>query len=320
MKLDLKIYRSYANERKIVVCGHVFRRRAQDTFNLNQKWYRHAKTVLKMFRIQTVKNAKVIFQFNDLTVKTSTLNDGYFLMTIPYEKSIDSGWHTFSITAESNNESVQKEGEFVKPFPGEYGVISDIDDTFLISHSGNVFKKLYVMLTKNIEKRHVFDGVVEHYRLLNRLGRKDNDTNNAFFYVSSSEWNLYDFIVQFTELHKFPKAVLQLKQIKNGVSDFLLTGGGSHDHKYHKINHLVEFYPELRFVLLGDDSQKDAFIYRDLSKIFPNNISTVYLRQTGKHQNKEVLKALQEIEKLGVRVCYFKNSEEAINHTKEHLG
>jgi hypothetical protein len=33
----------------------------------------------------------------------------------------------------------------------------------------------------------------------------------CFFYVSSSEWNLYRFITKFTEIHKLPKAVLLLK-------------------------------------------------------------------------------------------------------------
>ena len=72
---------------------------------------------------------------------------------------------------ENSHESHEEEGEFVKPFPGEYGVISDIDDTFLVSHSEIFLKKLYVMLTRNVNKRKVFEKVVEHYRLLNQIGR-----------------------------------------------------------------------------------------------------------------------------------------------------
>src|SRR5690606_25547590 len=111
--------------------------------------------------------------------------------------------------------------------------------------------------TRNISKRNVFDDVVEHYRLLGRAGRKTKEGQNAFFYVSSSEWNLFNLVDEFTALHKFPKAVIKLKKIKQGLGDFLFTGSGSHDHKFQKIKHLLEFYPKLKFILLGDDSQRD---------------------------------------------------------------
>ena len=40
MKLDLKIYRSYANEREIVVMGHLFKKHAPDVFDLDKRWYK----------------------------------------------------------------------------------------------------------------------------------------------------------------------------------------------------------------------------------------------------------------------------------------
>jgi phosphatidate phosphatase APP1 len=63
-----------------------------------------------------------------------------------------------------------------------------------------------------------------HYRALSRAGRNEPEEWNAFFYVSSSRWNLYRFLVKFTELHHLPKAVLLLKDIKTSLFDFLWTG------------------------------------------------------------------------------------------------
>ncbi|RNL90686.1 DUF2183 domain-containing protein [Sinomicrobium pectinilyticum] len=321
MESELKIYRGYANDREIVVMGHVFKKYDPGIFDLKKRWYRHAWAVIRMFSIKTIGNVEVTFRFKDMEASTRTLNDGHFRLTLPYEDDLESGWHSFTVETTIEGVTQKKEGEFVKPYAGEYGVISDIDDTFLISHSGNIFKKLYVLLTKNINKRHVFEEVVDHYRLLNRLGRKDKDTNNAFFYVSSSEWNLYNFIIRFTQLHQFPQAVLILKNIKTGIADFLFTGGGDHNHKFYKIKHLVEFYPELRFVLLGDDSQQDPFIYENISKIFPENISTVYIRKTNRNKSrKKVEQAMATMKKIGVKVCYFSASYEAMQHTREKLG
>jgi len=319
MALALKIYRGYANERKIMVFGHVFEKDAPDVFKLDKKWYKHAWQVLRIFRIKTESNASVVFKFRNLEVKTKTLDDGHFRMMIPYEDDIEPGWHNFKVEVIDDESRQEEVGEFVKPYPGEYGVISDIDDTFLVSHSGNIFKKLYVMLTRNVNKRKVFDNVVEHYRLLNQLGRKERSKNNAFFYVSSSEWNLYNFIIQFTEIHQFPKAVLKLKEIKSGLRDFLNTGGGDHNHKFFKIRHIVEFYPELHFILLGDDSQQDPYIYRDISKIFPQNISTIYIRQTQKRKKEKVKQILLEMNMSGFKTCYFKDSSEAMKHSLDNL-
>jgi phosphatidate phosphatase APP1 len=86
----------------------------------------------------------------------------------------------------------------VVPYVNQFAFISDIDDTFLISHSGNLRKRLFVLLTENARSRKPFEGVVNHYNLLSLAGALEK-TNNAFFYVSSSEWNLYEYIREFSK-------------------------------------------------------------------------------------------------------------------------
>ncbi|MGB6152950.1 MAG: App1 family protein [Pricia sp.] len=319
MSVRLKIYRGYANEQEIVLFGHVFRENRPDKIHLEGNRWRHAYAILRMFTVDILPNLPVTLHFNEIEVTTRTLKDGYFRFTIPYGKPMDSGWHSFAISAKINGEEVTEKGEFVKPYPGGYGLISDIDDTFLVSHSDSFFKKIFVLLTRNINKRTIFDGVTRHYRLLSGAGRKKGNTTNAFFYVSSSEWNLYPFIERFANLHGLPKAVLKLKDIKTGLGDFLFTGGGSHDHKFYKIKHLLEFYPELKFVLMGDDSQKDPFIYERIVKIFPTSVKAIYIRKTGNKQKANVEDILTNISTMDVKTCYFSDSTEAIDHSL-HIG
>jgi phosphatidate phosphatase APP1 len=82
---------------------------------------------------------------------------------------------------------------------------------------------------------------MSHFQALSSSGRAKGELN-AFFYVSSSEWNLYRFLVKFTEIHKLPKAVLLLKDIKTSLTNFVWTGRGGHNHKFDKIKHILEFY------------------------------------------------------------------------------
>ena len=76
------------------------------------------------------------------------------------------------------------------------------------------------------------------------------------------------------------------------------------------------FYPKLEYVLMGDDSQKDPYLYERVVKIFPKNIKAIYIRQTSKRKKTTTQNSLLNIESMGVATCYFKSSEKAINHSE----
>lgn len=319
VKLDLKLYRGYVNKEELIVFGHVFESWSPDHYRMDRRGIRHAVSIIHMFRIKPLSNVPVTLRFKNIEVTTKTLNDGYFRFAIPFTDYLEPGWHPFEVICKLYAFGIIERSELLKPFESKVGVISDIDDTFLVSHSGNFFMKLYVMLLKNINKRKVFDDVVPHYQALSRAGQESEEASNSFFYVSSSEWNLYEFIDSFTRIHELPKAVIKLKKIKTGISDFLFTGRGSHDHKFEKIKDIISFYPQLEYVLLGDDSQKDPYLYERVVKIFPLNIKAIYIRQTKHHKKANVQKVLKNIDSLNVATCYFKRSSEAIAHS-ERIG
>jgi phosphatidate phosphatase APP1 len=316
MKPILKLYRGYANEEELIVMGHVFRPTTQQEYDFQKKNFKNAKSVIRMFRIKTQANADVYLELHGKKIHTKTLDDGYFKFSIPLEKEFGYGWMDYHVNIIHNDEEIIAKGSFIRPYEGNLGFISDIDDTFLVSHTRNPLKKLYILLFRNVNSRKIFEGVVPHYQALSTAGRNKKNEQNAFFYVSSSEWNLYRFIIDFTELHELPRAVLLLKDIKTSLMDFFITGRGDHNHKFEKIKHILEFYPHLTYTLLGDDSQHDPFLYETICKIFPVNVKAVYIRQTGEEKKDKAVAALQNMETLNVAVCYFRDSSEAIAHSK----
>lgn len=317
MKPVIKLYRGYANEGQLIVFGHLFQPNTANNYEFEKKRFKNARSIIKMFRVKTIPNAEVYLEHGGYKIFTRTLDDGYFKFCIPLQKELSHGWTDYYVGCYCNNgEEVKEKGSYIRPHEGTLGFISDIDDTFLVSHTRNFFKKLYILLWKNINGRKIFEDVVPHYQALSNAGRDSNNGQNAFFYVSSSEWNLYSFIVKFTQKHELPKAVLLLKDIKTSLMDFFVTGRGNHDHKFDKIKHILEFYPHLQYVLLGDDSQHDPFLYEDVCKIFPVTVKAVYIRQTGSSKKSKALRAVNNMESMGVATCYFKNSAEAIEHSK----
>ena len=316
MKPILKLYRGYANEQELIVMGHVFRPTTAKDYDFQKKNIKNATSVIGMFRIKTQANADVYLEHNKVKIHTKTLNDGYFKFCVPLDQFTLYGWIDYEVSILYHNETITIKDSYIRPHKGNLGIISDIDDTFLVSHTLNPLKKIYVLLFKNIYKRKIYEDVVTHYQALSTAGRENKEEFNAFFYVSSSEWNLYRFIIKFTELHQLPKAVLLLKDIKTSLTDFFMTGRGNHNHKFDKIKHILEFYPNLEYVLLGDDSQHDAFLYEAICKIFPVTVKAVYIRQTGDVKKEKITTILKNLETLRVSVCYFKNSSEAIAHSK----
>ena len=316
MKPILKLYRGYANEQELIVMGHVFKPTNRKEYDFQKKKLENASSIISLFRLKTESNADVYLEHDNTTIHTKTLEDGYFKFCVPLHKEVGYGWIDYQVSIIHGNETIVRTESYIRPKRENLGVISDIDDTFLVSYTENPLKKLYHLLFRNVNTRKVYEDVVPHYQALGNAGRTGSEEQNAFFFVSSSEWNLYRFIVRFTEIHQLPKAVLLLKDIKSRVSDFFRSGRDGHNHKFEKIKHILEFYPNLKYILMGDDSQHDPFLYEAICKIFPVTVKAVYIRKTGKKEKEKVSVALKNIESLGISVCYFTNSSEAIEHSK----
>ncbi|WP_418262144.1 App1 family protein [Flavobacterium faecale] len=316
MKPILKLYRGYANEQELIVMGHVFKPTNKKDYDFLSKKFKNATATINMFRIKTQANADVYLEHNNTKIHTKTLDDGYFKFCIPLMQN-EYGWINYKVSIVYKNQKIETQESYNRPKQGDLGIISDIDDTFLVSYTKNPIKKIYHLLFKNVTNRKIFEDVVLHYQALSLAGRENQKERNTFFYVSSSEWNLYRFIIKFTEIHQLPKAVLLLKDIKTNLRQFFWSfKPEKHNHKFEKIKHVLEFYPHLKYVLLGDDTQEDARLYEAICKIFPLSIKAVYIRQTGSTQKEYVTKILNNINTLNVEVCYFKDSSEAIEHSK----
>src|SRR5690606_20422501 len=213
---------------------------------------------------------------------------------------VEPGWHKVTVMLSNellNGIVISGTGQVYIPFLSQHAFISDIDDTFMVSYSSRMRRRLFVLFTKNERTRKLFDGVIHHYQELAKSGR-EGDNTNPFFYVSSSEWNLYEFIVEFARFNKLPKGVFLLGQIKQ-IKDFLNTGQNNHATKFMRIVRIIEQYPDLKYVLLGDDSQQDPHIYASIVKHFPEKILAVYIRRIHSPNYEKVQPVINEMHNNG---------------------
>lgn len=314
----VKVYHGYGRGDEVFVFGHIFSRSPLKRKKFTRNIWTNTLALLRLFMVKVINNAVVQVNTGDTILIKKTEDDGFFRIDWKPKKPLNPGWHAITIELiEIGNtklsEPISGYGQIFIPHPGQYGCISDIDDTFLISHSSNLRKRLFVLLTENAHSRKPFEGVVRHYQLLSQAGAAPEE-RNPFFYVSSSEWNLYDYIAEFCEVNGLPPGAFLLNQLKS-FSQLWKTGQGKHSTKFMRISRLMETFPDLEFILMGDDSQQDPEIYASVAEHFGKRVKAVYLRHIYKKNLQRVSAAIARIKAAGIPCCHFKHSEDAIQHS-----
>lgn len=278
--------------------------------------------MLKRYSGDQIPGARIKIQLGDKQKQRLTEENGIFKTTMPLNETgteRKTKWILYyaelldQIGSEPNNFRVQ--GEILIPGTDvSYGVISDIDDTIMISHSTQTLRKLRLMLTHNSRTRKPFPGVEAFYRALHQ--GVNSKSKNPFFYLSSSEWNLYDLIDDFCSYNQFPKGVYLLREINPGLLNIWKQGGGNHEHKFDKIIRLFKMYPNLSFVLVGDNGQHDPEIYARVARIYPQRIKAIYIRTVRKKKDRHMIKLIEEMEELNVQMVFTPDTINAAQHAE----
>lgn len=312
---NIKVYRGYGHAGHITLYGQVFKLSPLGRKKYRKNVWTNALALLRLFIVEPWPGVTVQLNWNNETITAVTEKDGFFKMEWDPADHPSTGWHDVEVELVSPKlrYTVKGKGHIFIPYTTQYGFISDIDDTFLISHSSNLRKRLFVLFTENARSRKPFEHVVTHYQLL-ALSKTTADAPNPFFYVSSSEWNLYDYIIEFCRDNELPKGVMLLSQLKR-FHELFKTGQNKHKTKFFRAVRVLEAFPKQRFVLLGDDTQEDPNIYSSVVEHFSKQIVCVYIRQVAKEKKPPASEALAKIEQLGVPVCYFRSSKDAILHS-----
>jgi phosphatidate phosphatase APP1 len=309
---SVKVYHGFGDEHKMEIFGHVFRVAPYRQDKFTSRILHNTISLIRLFMVKPFR--KVAVELQGYNMSTITDDQGYFRFEFPPTIVPEPGWHTVRVKLLHRRfKDIYGEGKILVPNTTRYGIISDIDDTFLISHSSNLRKRLYVLFTKNARSRKPFEGVVRHYQL---LAKGHNGLPRPFFYVSSSEWNLYDYIRDFADVNDIPDGIYLLNELKE-VHEFLKTGQNKHDGKYFRIARLLMKYPQRKFILMGDDSQQDPRIYYKIVRDFPGQIVCVYLRHVRKSRLEPTRKYEAAIKKAGVEICYYTHSKTAIEHSRK---
>ncbi|MEO5636748.1 MAG: phosphatase domain-containing protein [Chitinophagaceae bacterium] len=299
----------------LLLYGHVFNRKTVARKRYSTNPFSNIIYLLRLFFVKPVAHAPVELRWQNQVLTNKTETDGFIKFEWASEQPVAAGWHPVEVEYKNGSEAVTGAGELFVPHKTQYGFISDIDDTIMVSHSATVFKRLRILFATNPHTRKIFDDVQRHYQLLS-VSNTTPDAPNPFFYVSSSEWNLYDYLEDFFSFNNLPRGAFLLNHVKQWT-ELLQTGKTKHEGKLIRVTRILQAFPHQQFILIGDNTQRDPVIYKAIAEKYTSRIHAVYIRNVigdNEDTSRELLAQLQQ--HTGIHTCLFKTSIEAIEHSK----
>lgn len=287
--LQIVPYYGYGMPQRLYLKGRVLADKGIAPAGDNDTIWANLVSMYRRLESDEVPGARILARFQDVTQEVVTDGEGYFEVWLePVEAAAaQTGlWHAVELELISPQpaEPVQATGQVLVPPPSaQFGVISDIDDTIVQTHATQLLRMARTVFLGNARTRLPFPGVAAFYRALH-LGINDTASGttptNPLFYVSSSPWNLYDLLIEFFELQNIPIGPLFLRDWGISEVELLPTRHGSH--KLALIRQILDLYPRLPFILIGDSGQEDPEIYHQIVVEYPGRILAVYIRNVSR--------------------------------------
>ncbi|MGD9619539.1 MAG: App1 family protein [Mycolicibacterium sp.] len=242
-----------------------------------------AQANLRRHAALRIVGAEVELRIGEHSAKEITDNHGFATFSLPVP-GLRAGWHEAHavITPIEGGESASGSGHVIKPSQkAPFLVISDIDDTILLTGLTEGVAMVTRTLLREADQRTAIAGMAALYRGLARgVPTRGGNRRPAptFFYVSTGSWSFYPMLQEFVGLRGFPQGPMFLTDW--GPTERYLRRSGA-EHKRTAIRRLFQAYPSMRFVLIGDSGQRDPLTYEEMAREFPGRVKLIIIRQVG---------------------------------------
>ncbi len=311
-------YNGYGNDNRLFLKGRVLADDKVESSDADNE-LENLRNMFRRYHTDEVPKAVVRVVIGERDYEVQTDWEGYFDLDVPPGEAlvVDDLWYDVDLELVSPKPRVHQptfafDAKVQVPSNPQFGVISDIDDTIVETGATGLLRQARVVLLNGPRTRVPFPGVAAFYRALQDDRARPT---NPIWYVSSSPWNLYELFVEFMEFRDIPAGTIFLKDFGFDSDKFIKTG---HErYKLDHIQHILDTYPKLTFVLIGDSGQKDPEIYHKIVRDNPERIEAVYVRDVTPDERDRVVRAIaDDVCARGVDMLLVENTLEAAKHAR----
>jgi phosphatidate phosphatase APP1 len=321
--ITIVAYDGYGTAERLSLRGRVLEHSGVGGARDNDTVWNNLLNMYRRFESDEIAGARVLARFGAIEQEVVTDGEGFFQLELQPAQPLPTDRLRHEITLEllepqrPDHAPVQSTGcVFVPPPTAQFGVISDIDDTVVQTDATHLLRMARSVFLSNARTRLPFKGVAALYRALNQ--GTIPASANPLFYVSSSPWNLYDLLTEFLTLNGIPRGPIFLRDW--GISEQELLPTQHRGHKLDAIRQVIERYPALPFILIGDSGQEDPEIYREVVKLYPGRIHAVYIRNVSRNPARgEAIRTLaEEVVADGSTLILADDTLAVARHAAEH--
>jgi phosphatidate phosphatase APP1 len=318
--VEIDAYRGYGSATRVLIQGRVMRSRNVARAGERDSRVRNLVNTYKRIRAYPIRHARIEATVGDTRREIIADDEGFFRSWVDLASPIatTTPWVDAALRVlEPQDAQATTATARIRVATQDvaFGVISDLDDTVIQSRVSNFLLAVRTIMLGNARTRLPFPGVAALYRAL-ELGA-DGARRNPIYYVSSSPWNIHDLIEEFLELQGIPAGPICLRDWD--VNADALTSARLKKHKEPLIREIMDANPALPFILIGDTSQRDPEIYREIVRSYPGRVLAIYIRnvEPNPERSASVQKLAEEILKEGSSLVLADDSYAAGKHAAE---
>jgi phosphatidate phosphatase APP1 len=185
------------------------------------------------------------------------------------EARLAPGWGSALLTLEGSDAIEQP--VFVVADDVEFGLVSDIDDTVMVTALPHPFLAAWNTFVLGEHARRAVPGMAVLY---DRLA--GSHPGSPVIYLSTGAWNIVPTFNRFLSRHLFPRGTFLLTDWGPTPERWFRSG---QEHKKASLARLAAEFPRVRWLLVGDDGQHDEERYREFVESHPDSVAAVAIRE-----------------------------------------
>ncbi len=182
---------------------------------------------------------------------------------------LEPGWHDVTIAARAARPETAR--VLIIDPATTLGVVSDIDDTVMVTSVPRPLIAVWNTFVRHGSARKVVPGMAAMYDEITA-----RSVGAPTFYRSTGAWNIMPTLVQVLRTGGYPAGPMLMTDWGPTNTGWFRSG---QEHKRASLRRLRAEFPQIRWVLVGDDGQHDPMIYREFATEHPDRVAAIAIRQ-----------------------------------------
>lgn len=212
--------------------------------------------------------APITIEVGDQVIETVTDRGGYIDLRIR-DHGLEPGWQSVKVHSAGSKRATAP--LHIISEDQRFGLVSDIDDTVITTLLPRPFIAFWNSFIRDESARQAVPGMARFYtEVLSR------HPGAPIIYLSTGAWNTHGFLSRFLKRHAYPPGAMVLTDWGPTNTGWFRSGL---QHKREALLQLTRDFPDVSWLLIGDDGQHDLAIYSEFARVSPDNVRAIGIRQ-----------------------------------------